>query len=59
MDGAEGRSMGRFHVSDGFALNGTWQWWCGGGRGFVWEGQSPECKTTVHASLKLAHAPFI
>lgn len=29
------------------------------GGGFVWEGQSPECKTTVHASLKLAHAPFI
>lgn len=27
--------------------------------GVVWEGQSPECKTTVHASFKLAHAPFI
>lgn len=27
--------------------------------GVVWEGQSPECKTTVHASLKLAHALFI
>lgn len=26
--------------------------------GAVWEGQSPECKTTVHASFKLAHAPF-
>lgn len=31
----------------------------GGGRvGFMWEGQSPECKTTVHASFKQAHAPF-
>lgn len=54
---------GRFQEGDGFALNETWQWWWwGGGRGgrvgFMWEGQSPECKTTVHASFKQAHAPF-
>lgn len=29
-----------------------------GGGGVVWEGRSPECKTTVHASFKQAHAPF-
>lgn len=30
-----------------------------GGGERVREGQSPECWTTVHASLKLTHAPFI
>lgn len=53
--GAEGRrGVGRSRSGDGLALNETRQWWWGG-----WEGQSPECKTTVHASFKQAHAPFI
>lgn len=30
-----------------------------GGGELVWKGQSPECGTTVHASFKLTHAPFI
>lgn len=56
VDGAEGRGgVGRSQSGDGLALNGTWQWWWWRGG----KGQSPECKTTVHASFKQAHAPFI
>lgn len=48
--------MGRSQEVAG--LFGTEQGVLGGGER-VWEGQSPECGTTVHASLKLTHAPFI
>lgn len=49
------RSLMALFLMEHGSSGGEYVW----GGGCVWEGQSPECNTTVHASFKQAHAPFI